>query len=331
MKNSQIIGIDVSKSVLDVFIHSLNFHFIVENNPIGFAGLLEICCTRLSCKPDNLSLCFENTGRYSRSLAVFLSQANITFAMVPALDIKKSKGLTRGKSDKIDAKAIALYAWRKRDELVPTKLHSEQVAQLRQLISLRDKLIKHRTAYKNSLKDLKDCFFDGETIFIKESQLRLIDSLNHELGLLEKQIEDIIFSLADWKFNYNLIQTIKGIGPVLAKYLIIYTENFTRFTNPKSFACFAGIAPFEYNSGSSVKGKTRVHPCANKHLKSLLNIAAMCVVQLNGEYKKYYIRRTIEGKNKMSTLNIIRNKLVSRVFAIVKRQTPYVDLTNFAA
>jgi len=57
----------------------------------------------------------------------------------------------------------------------------------------------------------------------------------------------------------------------------------------------------------------------------------MSAIQLNGEYKKYYQRRNTEGKNKMSTLNIIRNKLVFRVFAVVKRQTPYVDLTAFAA
>jgi transposase len=134
-----------------------------------------------------------------------------------------------------------------------------------------------------------------------------------------------------WNINYQLIQTIRGIGPVLAKYMIIYTENFTLFNDPRKFACFAGIAPFEYSSGSSVKGRTRVHPLANKHLKSLLNMAAMGPIQLDGEYKTYYKRRTDEGKNKMSTLNIIRNKLVFRIFAVVKRGTPYVDLSKFAA
>jgi len=57
----------------------------------------------------------------------------------------------------------------------------------------------------------------------------------------------------------------------------------------------------------------------------------MGAVRLKGEYKTYYDRRTAEGKNKMSTLNIIRNKLLFRIFAVVKRQTPYVDLTMFAA
>ncbi len=331
MKNKRFIGIDVSKKVLDFYILKLHFHFTVTNDPVGYAQFLEICCLRLSSNKNELFFCFENTGRYSRLLSVFLHENNIPYAMVPALDIKQSKGLSRGKTDKMDARSIALYAWRKRDELIPTKLHSAEVGQLRQLLALRDKLIKHRTAYKNAIKDLNDCFFEGETDFLRQTQLRMIEHYNVEIKNVEQQIDDIIQTNPSWSNNYKLIQSVKGIGPVIAKYLIIYTENFLRFTDPKKFACFAGIAPFEYSSGSSVKGRTKLHPCANKHLKSLLNIAAMGVVQLKGEYRIYYQRRVQEGKNKMSTLNIIRNKLVLRVFAVVKRQSPYVDLTTFAA
>jgi len=331
MKNNQIISIDVSKSTLDIFILHLNYHFIVENSPAGFSKLLETCCTKLACNTQNLYLCFENTGRYSRPLAVFCQQSSIPFSMVNALDVKQSRGLIRGKSDKKDAKTLAMYAIRKQNELQPTVLHEPVVGKLRQLLNQRDKLIKHRTAYKNTIKDLQDCFVEGETDFIRQTNKRLIAQLNEEIKNTEHEIETVFESMPHWQNNYLLIQSVKGIGPVLAKYLMIYTENFTRFNNPKKFACYAGIAPFEYSSGTSIKGKTRLHPCANKHLKSLLNIAAMSAIQLNGEYKKYYQRRNTEGKNKMSTLNIIRNKLVFRVFAVVKRQTPYVDLTTFAA
>lgn len=331
MKNKQIVGIDVSKSVLDVLLLSLNFHFTIENNPLGFSRLLELCCTKFSCKPAVLFLCFENTGRYSRPLAVFCHENDIPFAMVNALDVKQSKGLVRGKSDKKDAKTLALYAARKANEIKPTILHAPVIARLRQLLNLRDKLIKHRTAYKNSIADLQDCFLSGETDTVKEINTRLISQLDREIKNLEHEIESVFSSMPEWNKNYSLIQSVKGIGPVLAKYLMIYTENFTRFKHPKKFASFAGIAPFEYSSGSSVKGRTRVHPCANKHLKSLLNVASMAAIQLNGEYKNYYKRRQAEGKNNMSTLNIIRNKIVFRAFAVVKRQTPYVDLSAFAA
>jgi len=331
MNNKLFVGIDVSKDRLDVHIQAKQFDFRVCNGPAGFVELLEVCCSRLACKTSDLFFCFENTGRYSRSLAVCLADAKILFAMMPALEIKKSMGLKRGKSDRIDARAIAMYAWRQRDEIEPTCLNSAMVSQLRQMLALRDKLIRHRTAYKNSIVDLKDNFFEGETAIIKQCHERMIEALNSEISLLESQIETIIEQADDWRKNYRLIQTVKGIGPVLAKYLIIYSENFTRFNDPKKLACYAGIAPFEYSSGSSIKGRTRVHPCANKQLKSLLNIAAMSTIQLKGEYKEYYLRRTLEGKNKMSTLNIIRNKLVTRVFAVVKRQSPYIDLMKFAA
>lgn len=331
MKNKKLIGIDVSKNVLDAFILGPDYHFTVDNSPVGFAKLLETCCLKLACKKDQLYFCFEHTGRYSWLLSIFLSECSITYTKVPAMDIKQSRGMTRGKSDKKDAQMIARYAYRKRDELRPTELHSPELAELRQLLSLRNKLIRHRTAYKNSIKDLHDCFIEGETEFIRITQERLIKNINIEIDNVEGQIDTIINSIPGWKANFKLMQTVKGIGPVVSRYIIIYTENFTRFTDPKKFACYAGIAPFEYSSGTSIKGKTRLHPCANKQLKSLLNIAAMGAVRLKGEYKTYYERRTAEGKNKMSTLNIIRNKLLFRIFAVVKRQTPYVDLTMFAA
>lgn len=185
MKNKEIIGIDVSKNVLDIYILSLKSHFVIENNPKGFASLLEVCCIQLSCKKNRLFFCFENTGRYSRLLSIFLQDSSVEFAMINALDLKKSMGLKRGKSDKKDAKVIALFAWRKRDELKPTILHSKEVGQLKQLLRLRDKLIKHRTAYKNSISDLQDCFFEGETDFIRQSQQRLIKQLNQEIKAVE--------------------------------------------------------------------------------------------------------------------------------------------------
>ena len=331
MKNLSIIGIDVSKLSLDVFILSCKFHFQVENSPAGFARLLETCCRTLDVTRKQLHVCFEHTGRYSRLLALFFEQSEVIFSRIPALDIKASKGISRGKTDKADARDIALYAWRKKDELTPTKVQSSQISELRQLVALRDKLIKHRTAYKNSVRDLHDCYYEGETDFIRTSQTKMINHLNEEIKNVEDRMDYIINSMPDWKRNFKLIKTVRGVGPVISRYLIIYTENFTRFTKYKKFACYAGIAPFEYSSGSSVKGRTRVHPCANKQLKSLLNMAAMNAIKINGEYKQYYLRRQQEGKNNMSTLNIIRNKILARIFAVVKRQTPYVDLYKFAA
>lgn len=70
---------------------------------------------------------------------------------------------------------------------------------------------------------------------------------------------------------------------------------------------------------------------ANKKIKSLFDLCAKSAIQHNLEMRIYYKRRLEEGKNKMSTINIIRNKLLARIFAVIERQTPYVDIRKYAA
>lgn len=331
MKNKQIVGIDVSKSTLDAFIFKSNHLFQVANNPTGFVRLLQESIQISGLSKDSFLFCFENTGCYSKALSVFLQDAGIAFYTIDALDLKRSMGLSRGKSDKKDAKAIAIYAWRRRDELVCSKLPGPVFDQLSALLSHREMLIKQRTALKNANKGHFNNYSENEFKFLKESQMRMIKQLSEEIKITESEIIFIINHNVELKSSYDLLLSIKGIGKILAFYMITLTHNFTKFTDPRKFACYAGIAPFEYSSGTSVKGKTKVHPCANKQIKSLLNMAAMSSIQLPGEYQMYYLRRTVDGKNKMSTLNIIRNKLIFRAFAVVKRGSPYIDLHKFAA
>jgi transposase len=331
MKNKLIVGIDVSKNTLDVSFYKSNISFQVTNNPEGFVKLLQHS-VQISGKPrDLLHFCFENTGCYCRQLCVFLQDAGVSFSTLDALDLKRSMGLTRGKSDKKDASKIAQYAYRRKEDLICSKMPAPSLDQLKALLSHRELLIKHRTALKNANKGFYDCYTETEYKFIKDAQIRIIHLLSDEINQVETQILSLIKANPALYKNYNLLLSIKGIGKILAAYFISITHNFTRFENPRKFACYAGIAPFEYSSGSSVKGRTKVHPCANKQIKSLLNMAAMAAIQLHGEYQLYYSRRLAIGKNKMSTLNIIRNKLVFRAFAIVRRGTPYVDLSRFAA
>jgi transposase len=123
--------------------------------------------------------------------------------------------------------------------------------------------------------------------------------------------------------NYVLLTSIKGIGPVVATYMIAFTENFTAFDSWRQFACYSGIAPFPYESGKSIKGRTKVSTYAYKKIKSLFHMAALTSVRYTPEMKAYFDKRTEMGKNKMSTLNVVRNKIVARMFAVVKRQSAY--------
>ena len=330
-KDIIIIGIDVSKSTLDVFIFGYDYHFIVDNGPDGFISLLETIFKITKCRTEDLFFCFENTGKYSKMLSVFLYSQEITFLMESALRIKKSLGITRGKNDKVDSKRIAMYAYEKFDSLTPTVLPGEKLDKLNALLTLREKLIKHRTAYKNGISDLNDCYKDDETVIIRESQQRLIERITEEITLVENEIEIIINTDEAMHKNFKLIISVKGIGKINAFFFIAITHNFTLFSSARSYACYCGIAPFE-NSSGTIKGKTRIHYFANKTVKKLLNMAAVSVIKHKNEYRTYYEKRVFKrGKSKMSTINIIRNKLVYRVFAVVNRGTPYIDLHKYAA
>ncbi|MFA5819397.1 MAG: IS110 family transposase [Bacteroidales bacterium] len=327
----EIIGIDVSKLTLDVFILSLKHHFVVSNNPLGFSKLLQVIWEKLPNKKESLFFCFEDTGKYSLSLCIFLNGEKLSYAMVPALDIKRSMGMVRGKSDKKDASVIALYAWRKRDEIKPTVFPAGSIVRIKQLLSLRNKLVKHKKAYQTGMSDVHDYFKDGDSQFYLDVNKRVIKSLCSEITSIEKEIETQIKSDPEVQNNYKILKTVPGIGKIIAFYMIAYTHNFTKFENARKFCCYCGIAPFENTSGTSLKGRTKVNHLANKMIKALLNMGALSVIQNYPEFKSYYNQRVEKGHNKMSTVNIIRNKIVFRAFSVIKRGSPYINLHKFAA
>ena len=100
----------------------------------------------------------------------------------------------------------------------------------------------------------------------------------------------------------------------------------TKFENHRKFACYSGIAPFEYSSGTSIRGKTKVSSLANRKVKVYLTSAAVTSVRWDGQLKKYYQRKINEGKHKASVLNAVKAKIVARCFAVIKRQEPFVKL-----
>ena len=125
--------------------------------------------------------------------------------------------------------------------------------------------------------------------------------------------------------QYKLAISVKCVGFVAASYLLVYTHGFTRFDTAKQLASYAGIAPFEYSSGTSIRGRTKVHPMANKKLKTILHMCAVSSVRHNPEMKAYFERKVDEGKNKMLVLNAVRNKIVGRVFSCVKKERMYTE------
>ncbi len=148
----------------------------------------------------------------------------------------------------------------------------------------------------------------------------------------EEQIKALISSNEEMARNFKLACSVKGIGLVIASFMIVTTNNFTSFNQARKYACYCGIAPFEHSSGSSIKARTRVSHLANKKIKSLLSSGARSAIRCDPQLRSYYLRKIAEGKNEKQVINAIRNKLISRVFVVVKRQLPYVNIHahNFA-
>ena len=121
----------------------------------------------------------------------------------------------------------------------------------------------------------------------------------------------------------KLIQSVPGAEKVLCWTILAKTENFTAITKPKKMACYCGVVPFSNQSGTSLRGKSRVSSYADKTVKTVLHMVAMRAVRLNNDLKEYYVRKVADGKNKMAVLNAVRNKIIHRIFAVVRNQSPY--------
>ena len=331
MKNvNQTIGIDVSKLTLDVYIKTEKVHHQFSNDSKGFKQLINWLIKR-KVNLEQTLFCFEHTGWYCLLLSYFLYENNYAYCCVNAIEIKRSMGLKRGKSDKADAWEIANYAWLRRDELVPSTPPAKNIIELQRMMSLREQLVKQLTASKNLYKGMLDLVHDeinDVTLgILKENMVQL----KLQIHAIEKAMNQLVTNDKTLNNNYNLSKTVKGVGMILAMQMLLHTHNYTRFENSRQFAAYCGLVPYPHQSGTSIHGRNKIHSISDKKMKSLLSMSAISAIQHDKELKLYYQKRVEEGKPKMVVLNIIRNKIVSRVFASVNRGTPYVELSKFSA
>lgn len=332
MEIKETIGIDISKKTIDVHIYKKNLHKVFKNEPKDLKNMIKWALKNSDFSQEEILFVFEHTGHYSLQLSSLLSRQKIGYVEVPGLEIKRSLGLSRGKDDKIDSAKIARYAYRLKEELEPSQALPENLQSIKRLLSLRDRLVKQRAGFKASLKEEKRVLKQKDNKILLDTQQQMIDLLSGKIEKIEKEMDRIIKESKELENIRRLITSIKGVGSQTALYMIVYTAGFTKFKKWRKFASYCGIAPFPNSSGTSIRGRTKVNHLANKKIKSLLDLCAKTALQYNPEIRHYYKRRTEEqGKNPMSTINVIRNKLLSRIFAVVKRGTPYVDTMKYAA
>ena len=314
-------GIDVSKLTLDICMlnGASKKHFTIDNKPEAIKAFF----TKIQATIDgHFYIGMENTGCYNYYLYQTFEQINLTYYVIPPIHLKRSLGLTRGKNDKIDAARIALFVETNLKNLSVYKPQKEVIRHLQLLLCQRDQRIEIKKQLI-AANEQYQYMPQGNCQAMQQLDNELTVHIDKQIKTIESQIDQIISDDSMLSRCYNLITTIQGVGKVLGWNLLVRTGAFSNITEARKLACYAGVVPFEHSSGTSIRGKTRVSHFADKTLKKLLHLAAMSAIRLKGDLRDYYQRKVAEGKNKMSVLNAVRNKIVHRIYAVLKNQRPY--------
>ncbi len=325
MKRNWFIGIDISKKTLDVSIYDQEKkkamkHFKISNDIKGFKEMIKIFKTE-GIKTSEAFICLEYCGIYGLEIGFFL-EGKIKFCYQAPLHIKRSLGLTRGKNDRLDAYKIARFCYLFRDELLPSSMPTEAMIKLKILMAERNRIVKTKKIEKQVLNEFSSHLDTRAT----RRTVKRIKLLLTDIKVIEKEILTIIQADMKLEENFNLLLSITGIGMVNAVMMILCTNNFEGITNARSFACYCGVAPFEYSSGTSIRGKTKVSNLANKKMKVNLTNAARSAVLNDPEIRIYYKRKREEGKAHGTVMNAVKFKIITRAFAVINRRTPYVTM-----
>lgn len=319
--NLKFIGIDVSKDSLDICVLSeRNTSLSIKNTVKSINKYLTQLIKDGSC---NYHICAENTGKYTWALMSVLSQMDCKFYIVNPLHLKRSMGLIRGKNDKIDAIRIAYFIKRNYQDITPFVPKRNSIEDLQVLVSERKFRVLQRQQLKTKNKELKILTNKKLAKFLIKENNQLINQITKQIKLLEKRIKELISEDEKLSKINKQLTSIPGVGNILCWNLIIKTNEFRSITDPRKLACYAGVAPFANRSGTSVFGRNRVSILADKNLKKLLHLGAMSAIRLENDIAIYYQRKVKEGKNKMSVLNAVRNKMIHIIFALIKNQTFY--------
>jgi transposase len=324
------VGIDISKTWFDAAVIKADhpdqsMHSQFSQTPEGFKKMLT-WLQQQDVSLDNETLfCMEYTGIYNTGLVNFLVEQKAQVWVEMPLRIKRSAGFERGSDDKTSAIKIAGYAFRYRDKMQLWRPVDSSIEKIKNLIAQRDRVINAITQLTVPVNELSAC---GCTKDAKELE-KLQRSPLKALQKTKQAIEQLIVKTAQQDVEIikkvQQVQSINGIGPVTAVALLAYTKGFTTFSNAKELACYCGVVPFAKRSGTSIRFKPTVSPHANKKLKRLLHLCALSAIKNDKEMQAYFERKVAEGKNKMSVINAVRNKLVHRVFAVIRDDRFYEE------
>jgi len=326
------LGIDVSKLSFDISLIVFNkgrkepiVTSKFNNDAPGFESFKVWLDEHQVTFDSNSLLVIENTGIYHRLLWNFCSTHLLPIYIGNAANLKWSFGIARGKNDKVDSMRLCEYAYKNYEDIKPTPILNKVLITLKDLLSNRSKLLKLKNAIKQTLNELKGSNDKATQSLMEKLNKAALEGLKQSIKQIDAELLKMVKQDKSIFANYKYILSVPGIGKITATFIICCTNNFAIKVTGKQLANYAGVVPFDNTSGTSVKGKSRVHFMANKELKSLLTMGALSAIQAYPEFKDYYERKTKEGKKHLQVLNAIKNKMLLRVASVINQQKDYVN------
>lgn len=272
--------------------------------------------------PGNSVVCLEATGVYGEALCYYLAAKGYQVAVEPPQKVKRAFDESGHKTDVVDSRQIAEYAYRFVDELNFWQPNDDLVEQIKVLLTSREQFTAQLTANQNSLHALKRK--PVQNPLANQVFQQAIHRLKESIKAIDQEIKRLIDQNPRYGQMVHLLTGIPGVGLLLAANLLVITRGFTRQVTAKQLAAYVGICPYQHTSGKSVYKKARTRHYGPSRMRKLLYLAALSLRTHNQYFQAYFRRKVAEGKAKRLVINNIANKLLKVICAIMNTQTAFI-------
>jgi len=306
------VGIDISKNRLDMAVNPGDQAFSCPNTPEGIQKLVR----RLQ-KLDPQIILLEATGGYEFLIVAALRDAHLPACFInPRLvrSFARSASIA-AKTDRLDAKVLALFACRMRPQ--PRPLPDEKQQELKHLMTRRHQLLEMIQVEKNRLDH-------AHFLRIRQSLQKNIEFLKGQLAALDQETDDFIRQNPLWVEQSQLLTTVPGVGPGTALSLAAYLPELGRLEH-RQLSSLAGLAPFNRDSGQW-RGQRHIEG-GRSRLRQALYMATLVATRFNPVIRDCYLRLLAQGKAKKLALIACMRKLLIILNAMVKKHQPWCPTT----
>ena len=313
-----ILGIDISKESFDVVLRGTGGeqHRVFSNDQKGFKALVGWA----EKQPERVvHICMEATGSYWEGLAEALYQRGYRVSVVNPYQIKRYGDhlLNRNKTDKADASLIAEFCEKDRKRLRAWKPFSPEIKALRSMGRRLDELQGMKQQEQNRLKS-------GVTdLVVIESLQENLKQLDAQIKALWKKIKEHVNQHPDLREKQRLLTSIPGIGKLTAIKLIAEIGEIKDFTSASQLAAYAGLAPKQFQSGSSVHKQTRISKQGRTELRRCLYMPAVVASEHNPIVMDLKRRMLASGHVMMEVIVAAMKKLLHLVYGVLKSGKPF--------